>query len=164
MRTLSRGGVEGPGRSPGARGTAAAVCRTAALRYTTWLERGQSRRVDEVCRRQSVGRRHHRDFLISRLTASAVRITPPAITASAVIALYCMRPRSYGRTTMRYRSSIGVVAFAAALLMEIASAAAHDETKYPDLRGQWTAIGGSVKYVPDKPSGLGQQPPLPSEY
>src|SRR5258708_34530926 len=75
MRTLSRGGVEGPGRSPGARGTAAAVCRTAALRYTTWLERGQSRRVDEVCRRQSVGRRHHRDFLISRLTASAVRIT-----------------------------------------------------------------------------------------
>jgi len=31
---------------------------------------------------------------------------------------------------MRYRSSIGVVAFAATLLMEIATAA-HDETKYP---------------------------------
>jgi len=58
-----------------------------------------------------------------------------------------------GRTTMRYSNSIGVVAFSAALLMEIASAAAHDETKYPDLRSQWTAIGGSVKYVPDKPRG-----------
>jgi len=64
---------------------------------------------------------------------------------------------------MRYRSSIGVVAFAATLLMEIATAA-HDETKYPDLRGQWTAIGGSVKYVPDKPRGLGQEAPLTPEY
>src|SRR5258708_13718114 len=65
---------------------------------------------------------------------------------------------------MRYCSSVGVVAFAAALLVEIASATAHDETKYPDLRGQWTAIGGSVKYVPDKPRGLGQEAPLTPEY
>src|SRR5258707_5210343 len=64
---------------------------------------------------------------------------------------------------MRYCSSVGVVAFAAALLVEIASATAHDETKYPDLRGQWTAIGGSVKYVPDKPRGLGQEAPLTPE-
>jgi len=68
------------------------------------------------------------------------------------------------RTTMRYRSRIGVVAFSAALLMGIASAAAHDETKYPDMRGQWTAVGGSVKYVPDKPRGLGQEAPLTPEY
>ena len=65
---------------------------------------------------------------------------------------------------MRYCGSIGVVAFAAALLIEIASAGAHDEAKYPDLRGQWTAIGGSVKYVPDKPRGLGQEAPLTPEY
>jgi hypothetical protein len=65
---------------------------------------------------------------------------------------------------MCYCRSIGVVAFSAALLLEIASATAHDETKYPDLRGQWTAIGGSVKYVPDKPRGLGQEAPLTPEY
>jgi hypothetical protein len=52
----------------------------------------------------------------------------------------------------------------AALLVEIASAAAQDEPKCPDLRGQWTAIGGSVKYVPDKPRGLGQEAPLTPEY
>jgi hypothetical protein len=48
--------------------------------------------------------------------------------------------------------------------MKIGSAATHDETKYRDLRGQWTAIGGSVKYVPDKPRGLGQEAPLTPEY
>jgi hypothetical protein len=65
---------------------------------------------------------------------------------------------------VRYCGPIGIVAFSAALLMEIASATAHDETKYPDLRGQWTAVGGSVKYVPDKPRGLGQEAPLTPEY
>jgi hypothetical protein len=39
-----------------------------------------------------------------------------------------------------------------------------DETKYPDLRGQWTAIGGSVKYVPDKLRGFGQDAPLTPGY
>ena len=63
---------------------------------------------------------------------------------------------------MRYGNSIGVVAFSAALLMAIANAAAHDEAKYPDLRGQWTAVGGLVKYVADKPRGLGQASIQPS--
>jgi hypothetical protein len=57
---------------------------------------------------------------------------------------------------MSYGHSIGVVACAAALLMAIATAAAQDKAKYPVVRGQWTAVGGSVKYVPDKPRGLGQ--------
>lgn len=65
---------------------------------------------------------------------------------------------------MRYRSSIGVIAFSAALLMALANAKAHDEKKYPDLRGQWTAVGGSVKFVPDKPRALGQEAPLTPEY
>ena len=65
---------------------------------------------------------------------------------------------------MLYCSSIRVAAFSAALLMDIASATAHDETKYPDLRGQWTAVGGSVNYVPGKPRGLGQEAPLTPEY
>jgi hypothetical protein len=68
---------------------------------------------------------------------------------------------------MRYRDSIGiigVVAFLAALAMQTGSAAARDDSKYPDVRGQWTAIGGSVKYVPDKPRGLGQEAPYTPEY
>ena len=65
---------------------------------------------------------------------------------------------------MPYRSSIAATALAATLLMSVTVARAHDETKYPDLRGQWTAIGGSVKYVPDKPRGLGQEAPLTPEY
>ena len=60
--------------------------------------------------------------------------------------------------------SIGAVAFLAALLMETAGAAAQDETEYPHVRGQWTAIGGSERYVPEKPRGLGQEAPLTPEY
>ena len=74
MRNLSRRGVERPGRSSQARGAAAAVRRAAALRYAIRLERGEGGGVDEGCRRQSVRRRHHRDFRIRRLTASAVRL------------------------------------------------------------------------------------------
>src|SRR6266581_8733864 len=65
---------------------------------------------------------------------------------------------------MRYSGSMGVVAFSAALLANLACASAQDAAKYPDLRGQWTAIGGSVKFVPDKPRGLGQEAPLTPEY
>jgi hypothetical protein len=65
---------------------------------------------------------------------------------------------------MLYRSSIAATALAATLLMSVADTQALDDAKYPDLRGQWTAIGGSVKFVPDKPRGLGQEAPLTPEY
>ena len=65
---------------------------------------------------------------------------------------------------MLYRSAIAAAALAATLLMNVADAQALDDAKYPDLRGQWTAIGGSVKFVPDKPRGLGQEAPLTPEY
>jgi hypothetical protein len=65
---------------------------------------------------------------------------------------------------MLYRSAIAAAALAATLLMNVAGAQALDDAKYPDLRGQWTAIGGSVKFVPDKPRGLGQEAPLTPEY
>jgi hypothetical protein len=38
---------------------------------------------------------------------------------------------------MRYRKPIGATALVAALLMTIGGAAAFDESKYPDLKGQW---------------------------
>src|ERR1700739_4265353 len=65
---------------------------------------------------------------------------------------------------MRYCSSIGVVALLAALLTQIAGATARDRADYHNVTGQWRAIGGSVKYVPDKPRGLGQEAPLTAEY
>jgi hypothetical protein len=65
---------------------------------------------------------------------------------------------------MRCCGSVGIVSLLAGLVMGIASATAHDETRYPDLRGQWTAVGGSVRYVPDRPRGLGQRAPLTPEY
>ena len=65
---------------------------------------------------------------------------------------------------MRYCSLIGALAFSTALLMETAGVAADHETEYPHVRGQWTAIGGSVRYAPEKPRGLGQEAPLTPEY
>ena len=65
---------------------------------------------------------------------------------------------------MGYRSSIGVVAVSVAVLAGIAGVAAQDKPRYPDIKGQWTAIGGSVKYVPERPRGLGQEAPLTPEY
>jgi len=70
---------------------------------------------------------------------------------------------------MLARSSIGVMALAAALLMTIAGAAAFDDAKYPDWKGQWrrAIVPGAVgqpPHDPSKPAGRGQQAPLTPEY
>src|SRR5258708_39513041 len=101
MRDLSRRWVERTGRSPEARGAAAAVCRAAALRYAIRLERGEGGGVDEGCRHQSGRRRHHRDFRLRRLTASAVSITPLEGTARTAMhldaAIWCLIGSIYRR-------------------------------------------------------------------
>jgi hypothetical protein len=70
--------------------------------------------------------------------------------------------------SMRYRSSVGAAAVAAALLMMPSAASAFDDAKYPDLSGQWVAVrlgvGGQPAFDPTKPWGLGQQAPLTPEY
>ena len=49
---------------------------------------------------------------------------------------------------MRYRSSIGALTLAVAALMAAHSAArAFDESKYPDLKGQWVR-NGNPNWVP----------------
>ena len=65
---------------------------------------------------------------------------------------------------MHYLTSIGAIAVAAALC--IAGAQAHDESKYPDLKGQWgrTGAGPGTQWDPTKPAGTGQQAPLTAEY
>ena len=78
---------------------------------------------------------------------------------------------------MRFRNLIGATTLAAALLTMIGGAVAFDETKYPDLKGQWRRAGnsgllsggnGGLRYDASKASApdlsLGQKPPLTPEY
>ena len=79
---------------------------------------------------------------------------------------------------MGFRKSIGAGAIAAALLvLTIGGAAAFDESKYPDMKGQWRRAGGGgllaggaggLRYDDSKPikntPSLGQEPPLTPEY
>src|ERR1700733_6346411 len=65
---------------------------------------------------------------------------------------------------MAWQSSIGVIAAVAALCMTIADSRAWDDTKYPDLRGQWRVVGGPMRFDTEKAWGPGQQAPLTAEY
>jgi len=70
---------------------------------------------------------------------------------------------------MHHASTIATMALAAALCMPMAGARAFEDSKYPDLRGQWTraVAPGTVdepRFDPGKPPGRGQQPPLTPEY
>jgi hypothetical protein len=67
------------------------------------------------------------------------------------------------------RNVIGAAALAAALLTAVGGAQAFDDSKYPDLKGQWnrTDVGGvgrGLRFDPSKPPGRGQQAPLTPEY
>ncbi len=71
---------------------------------------------------------------------------------------------------MRDRS--GMVAFAIAFVFAVLGALcatttesrAWDETRYPDLKGQWRAIGDAARFDPTKGRGAAQQAPLTPEY
>jgi hypothetical protein len=61
--------------------------------------------------------------------------------------------------------AIAAVAGTAALLITLAGAAAHDESKYPDWGGTWRrAPGTGIGWDETKPRGRGQHPPLTPEY
>jgi hypothetical protein len=61
--------------------------------------------------------------------------------------------------------AIAAVAGTAALLITLAGAAAHNESKYPDWAGTWRrAPGTGIGWEETKPRGRGQQPPLTAEY
>jgi len=69
---------------------------------------------------------------------------------------------------MRYGKLIGAITLAA-VAMPIVGAQAFDETRYPDLKGQWNrrvvpGVRGPVSFDQTKPGGLGQQAPLTPEY
>ncbi len=65
---------------------------------------------------------------------------------------------------MRYRSGMVVFVFLAALCITFAESRAWDETKYPDLKGQWRPIGDPARFDTSKAWGRGQQAPLTPEY
>ena len=58
---------------------------------------------------------------------------------------------------MLYRSSMAAVGLATAILMTICAAHAFDESKYPDLKGQWDRAPGTGQWD-------GKTAPLTSEY
>ena len=77
---------------------------------------------------------------------------------------------------MRFRVSIGAAVLAAVMTTTIGAAAA-DDAKYPDLKGQWRRTGtggllaggaGGLRWDESKPPkptpSLGQEPPLTPEY
>ena len=65
---------------------------------------------------------------------------------------------------MLERSPIASIALTAALLAAFTAAAAAEEAKYPDLRGQWNTLSPRGSFDPDKPPGRGTLAPLTEEY
>jgi hypothetical protein len=65
---------------------------------------------------------------------------------------------------MLHLKSIAAIVLAAALLTTIAPAQAFDESRYPDLNGQWSRAHPRSQWDPSKPRGLQQQAPLTAEY
>jgi hypothetical protein len=70
---------------------------------------------------------------------------------------------------MHYQSSVRAIAHVLALLVTIGGAQAFDQSKYPDLKGQWErfivkGLGGTPSLDQTKSSGRGQQAPLTPEY
>jgi hypothetical protein len=67
---------------------------------------------------------------------------------------------------MRCKSTIRLIAHAAAILTTFGSAQAFDDTKYPELKGQWDRFivrGINGQFDQTKPLGRGQQAPLTPE-
>jgi hypothetical protein len=72
---------------------------------------------------------------------------------------------------MIQRSPVGSLAFTAAMVLTVAGAAAFDEAKYPDWKGQWsrlqtlrTQASPNPSFDPNKFQGLAQEAPLTPEY
>jgi len=70
---------------------------------------------------------------------------------------------------MTFRSLIGGSVLAAALFVTVSVASAFDESKYPNLKGQWVrahvpGVTGQPSYDPTRRQGLEQHAPLKPEF
>src|SRR5262249_51159885 len=53
---------------------------------------------------------------------------------------HCEEDAMMGMTSTLHHKGLGMIALSVALLVGAWNAKAHDESKYPDLHGQWTAV------------------------
>src|ERR1700722_12815011 len=119
--------------------------------------------------RQSAAGRHG---LVGTRWGRAFGADPFLVLLFAFHKVRARRIRDHREDTMGFCDTIGAAALAAALLM-VGGAAAADDTKYPDLTGQWRRASnagllsggaGGLRYDDSKPpkptSSLGQEPPL----
>jgi len=67
---------------------------------------------------------------------------------------------------MLRRDMIGAFAVTVAMLLATSVTRAHDEAKFPDLKGEWVRVDGLAggSFDPSKRPGRAQQPPLTTEY
>src|SRR5258705_11400476 len=68
---------------------------------------------------------------------------------------------------MSHRISAAAIVLVSALCASIVATRAWDDSKYPDLKGQWVRADGSRgvgRYDPTKPPGRLQEVPLTAEY
>jgi hypothetical protein len=69
---------------------------------------------------------------------------------------------------MLFQSAIAATVLTSALCLTVAEAQAWDDSKYPDLKGQWRRVGpagfNGTRFDPSKPPGRGQEAPLIPEY
>jgi hypothetical protein len=62
------------------------------------------------------------------------------------------------------RSIACIAAFLVMAVLNPTDARAWDDSKYPNLKGQWRVVGGPMRFDTNKPWGPGQQVPLTPEY
>src|SRR4051812_15926937 len=108
----------------------------------------------------------YRQFFCRRQAHVPTAILFLARTASPLLRL---ERNALGRTAMHFRNWIGTVALAAAWLATVAAAQAADDSKYPDLKGQWErfivrGLPGQASFDQTKGWGHFQQAPLTPEY
>jgi hypothetical protein len=65
---------------------------------------------------------------------------------------------------MNQKLAIGTFIVLAATILVLGAAQAFDESKYPDINGQWTRGEGAAGWDQTKKGGLAQKPPLTPEY
>jgi hypothetical protein len=65
---------------------------------------------------------------------------------------------------MSYGSLIAATALAGALVALVTAAHTADDSKYPNLKGQWNTLSPRGSFDPDKPPGRGTLAPLTEEY
>src|SRR5439155_23176303 len=100
-----------------------------------------------------------------RLHAGLFRRQQQGQTSDRARAGFVRRAVNDKENNMLGKSLIGALATLAALWFAIDAAAAFDDSKYPNLKGQWVRAripvpgGGQAPFDPTKPVGRGQQAP-----